>query len=68
MLTLGIAFIAAGWCLKGNGLNDEIGRRAVFAGFVLIGLDVACAGVFLLAIEASRYMPTDFPHLWKLFS
>lgn len=65
MLTLGIFFIAAGWCLRVEDATWRIGDRAHKAGLILICLDLAISVVILLAMSANRYMPADFPHLWN---
>jgi len=65
MFTLGIFFIALGWCLKADPGTEYIGKRSVSAGLILICLDLAISIVILLAMSANRYMPADFPHLWN---
>lgn len=65
MLTLGIFFIAAGWCLKADPATEYIGKRSVSAGWILICIDLVITAVILLAMASARYMPADFPHTWK---
>jgi len=65
MLTLGIFFIAAGWCLKADPATEYIGKRADSAGWILICIDLVLSAVILGAMAAAQYMPADFPHLWN---